>query len=395
LLRSLSANFYKHFGTTSDFNDVTRNLISYSFTLLTARNFVSLDTTRLVHQQLRLRAARLQTYMDNGLDQIDFSFIGGYGNKRLHDKNYCQVFNFLAKTLISPEFVYPFSLEELELVHHYAGDGRQKSKNDPELFQYANQAWLLTMMGLAVAKNEEGRLATDPGIKERSLSSSCKYANEFLGWVIELRNRKDTSLNKVSPAEIELLLNMLENDKTDTPSYFDKWLCFMNFKKYNAAWKVFGPAAKDFSFWSYKQELIAEMAIGLNNTDEVVEEIKKGHSDYSPTDKAIVFLFLNRPEAALGFIQTWDHPKLTYFCDESDGLKVLRMAKTKNQQKILEFFYQEIVNTLPNLDKVPKKNYNNDLYEQMVKLSSITEELGNNELSHKLYNYYTKMYQNR
>jgi hypothetical protein len=388
-LRSLSASFYKHFGNTSGFGDPAKHFMNYCFTLLTARNFNSMDTTLLVHKQARLRAARLQTYMDNGLDYIDFDRIGGYGNKRLHDRNYCQVFNFMAKTIISPDFVYPFSIQELSLVHQYAEAARQIKKED-ERWILVNQSWLLTMMGLAIAKNREGEAAADPNTRERSLSAGCKYANEFLGWVIELRNRKDTSLDKVTSPEIDFLLNMLEQDKTGTPSASDKWSCFMNFKRYPAAMVSFKTATKDYSLWGYRDYLIVEMAKALNNTDEVVELIKTGHKDSYPTDKAIVFLELNRPDAALDIIKAQTPDLLYYFCDEVGGLKVLRKAKALNQMKLLEFFYQEITSTY-NLNKVPKNSYNRDTYEQMVKLSSITGELGNAELSQKLYNYYTKM----
>jgi hypothetical protein len=211
-----------------------------------------------------------------------------------------------------------------------------------------------------------------------------------LGWVIELRNRKDTSLDKVTPSEIDFLLKMLEQDKTGTPSASDKWSCFMNFKKYEAAMVAFKAAAKDFSIWGYRDYLIVEMAKALNNTDEVVDLIKNGHKDSYPTDKAIAFLELNRPEAALDIIKAQTPDFLYYFCDEVGGLKVLRKAKSLNQMKVIEFFYNEITSTY-NLNKVPKNSYNRDTYDQMVKLSSITGELGNAELSQKLYNYYTKM----
>lgn len=389
-LRSLSANFYKHFGTASGFGDPANNFIHYCFTLLTARNFNSIDTTLLVHRQARLRAARLQTYMDNGFDYIDFGRIGGYGNKRLHDRNYCKVFNFMAKALIMPEFRYPFSTAEIDLVHRYAAAGRQIEKDNQERWPLVNQSWLLTMMGLAVSKNMEGEAADDPNTRERNLSAGCKYANEFLGWVIELLNRKDTSLDQVTSSEIDFLLTMLEQDKTGTPSASDKWSCFMNFKKYRPAMAAFTLAAKEYSVWGYRNPMIVEMAKALNNTDEVVETIKNGHKDSKPTEKALVFLDLNRQDAVLEIIKAETSDYLYYFCDEVEGLKVLRKAKALNQMKVIEFFYNEITSTY-NLNKVPKNSYNRDTYDQMVKLSAITGELGNAELSQKLYNYYTKM----
>lgn len=389
-LRSLSANFYKHFGTASGFGDPAKNFMHYCYTLLTARNFSSIDTTLPVHRQARLSAARLQTYMDNGFDFLDFGRIGGYGNKRLHDRNYCQVINFMAKALNMPEFRFPFSTAEIDLVHRYAAAGRQIEKDNTERWPLVNQSWLLTMMGLAVSKNMEGEAAADPNTRERNLSTGCKYANEFLGWVIELRNRKDTSLDQVTSSEIDFLLTMLEQDKTGTPSASDKWSCFMNFKKYRPAMAAFNLAAKDYSVWGYRNPMIVEMAKALNNTDEVVETIKNGYKDSKPTEKALVFLELNRQDAALEIIKSETSDYLYYFCDEVEGLKVLRKAKALNQMKIIEFFYNEITSSY-NLNKVPKNSYNRDTYDQMVKLSAITGELGNAELSQKLYNYYTKM----
>lgn len=389
-LRSLSANFYKHFGTASGFGDPAKNFMHYCYTLLTARNFSSIDTTLPVHRQARLSAARLQTYMDNGFDFLDFGRIGGYGNKRLHDRNYCQVINFMAKALNMPEFRFPFSTAEIDLVHRYAAAGRQIEKDNTERWPLVNQSWLLTMMGLAVSKNMEGEAAADPNTRERNLSTGCKYANEFLGWVIELRNRKDTSLDQVTSSEIDFLLTMLEQDKTGTPSASDKWSCFMNFKKYRPAMAAFNLAAKDYSVWGYRNPMIVEMAKALNNTDEVVETIKNGYKDSKPTEKALVFLELNRQDAALEIIKSETSDYLYYFCDEVEGLKVLRKAKALNQMKIIDFLYNEITSSY-NLNKVPKNSYNRDTYDQMVKLSAITGELGNAELSQKLYNYYTKM----
>ena len=153
---------------------------------------------------------------------------------------------------------------------------------------------------------------------------------------------------------------------------------------------AFTLAAKDYSVWGYRNPMIVEMAKALNNTDEVVETIKNGYKDSKPTEKALVFLELNRQDAALEIIKAETSDYLYYFCDEVEGLKVLRKARVLNQMKIIEFFYNEITSTY-NLNKVPKNSYNRDTYDQMVKLSAITGELGNAELSQKLYNYYTKM----
>lgn len=216
---------------------------------------------------------------------------------------------------------------------------------------------------------------------------------------MENKGRKETEdliLDKEIEKELVKIIDEIgfTDNATDTPDML--WLLMCHLKEYDLAFKWFKIALPNHTYMYSDNNLpnLSAMAAALNNTAEVLDLIAKNRvSNEKPAtaEKSLAYLALQSPQAAIDLIKNVRWGTLEFFADEVAGQKVLRAAFKNKQQLLLDFFYNEITSNF-NLTKTPKKQYNPETYERLILFSHLTEEFGNTDLSHKLYEYYQAMW---
>lgn len=397
-LRVLCASMNRCFKGT-DNESFTKKTIAYAYTLFCGLSLSNLQQeTRNDEQALLQQAHRMRLYM---LPDIDF-FGSGFLQSDDWIKtqlNYCRSIKGLVFSLSDSLLQHPWQMEEQEylyalnsklLKNTWAGHVREKMVKSNLFLQECL---------LAIAYNELAGNTTEAYYKNNYEGKSSSFAYSGLRTLAENQDSIANDINTLPQSTKTALLTIL--DKTGAgPNAKEPpdnlWLLMCKLNEYTRAFSYFKTALPDYSnmYSGYNLPRLKAMAKALNNADEVVDLIARYRvSNEKPETgyKALAFLALDKPDAAIRLIKEVKWGALEFFVDENPGQKVLNYAFANKQQTVLDFFYNEIT-TAYNLNKTPKKQYNPDKYDQLKILSHLTEKFGNKDLADKIYDYYMAMW---
>lgn len=397
-LRVLCASMKRCFQGT-DYESFTKKTIAYGYTLFCGLSLSNLQQeTRNEEQVLIQQAHRMRLYMLPDIDLFGSGFLKADDWVKTQ-LNYCRSIKGLAFSLSDSLLQHPWHLEEQEYLYAlnsqtlkttWAGHVREKMVKS-NLFL---QECLLAQTYDALAGK-----ASEAYYKNSYEGKSFSFAYSGLRTLAENKDSAANEINTLPKRTEAALLTILDKTGTGpnakaTPDML--WLLMCRLTEYTRAFSYFKTALPDFSnmYSDYNLPRLKAMTKALNNADEVIDLIARYRvSNEKPETsyKALAFLALDKPDAAIRLIKEVKWGALEFFVDEVLGQKVLNYAFANKQQTVLDFFYNEINNTY-NLNKTPKKQYDQEKYEQLKMLSHLTEKFGNKELADKIYDYYMAMW---
>jgi hypothetical protein len=396
--RVLSATMARVFSGT-DYAPYTEKYIGYSYSLLSGITLSSLQTeTKEEEKPLLLNAHHQRLYMLPGVDFLDNKFLTGDAWVK-QQQNFCRSIQQLVIAMTDSLHRHPFYEQELIYLNDLNNEALKNTWKDHPREKLVKFNQFLLEWILALTYRDLGAQATEPYYKNAYIKNSFKYAYSSLRNHVENTTGKDAedlTLDKKLVKELVTIIDETGNTPNATEGPDNLWILMCRLKEYERAFKWFKTALPGYTIMYseyYLPELNA-MATALNNKTEVLELIARNRvSNEKPetAEKSLVCLALQNPQAAIDLIKNVRWGTLEFFADEVAGQKVLRAAYKNKQQVLLEFFYTEITSNF-NLSKTPKKQYNQETYERLILFSHLTEEFGNTELSHKLYEYYQAMW---
>lgn len=396
--RVLSATMTRVFSGT-EYATYTEKYISYSYSLLSGITLSSLQTdTKEEEKPMLLNAHQQRLYMLPGVDFLDNKFLTGDAWVK-QQQNYCRSIQQLVIAMTDSLHRHPFYEKELIYLNDLNNEAIKNTWKDHPREKLVKYNQFLLEWILALTYNELATKATEPYYTNAYLKNSFKYAYSSLRNHVENKGNEDLSLTKDIEQELVIIIDKTGHTPNATAGLDDLWILMCHLKDYSRAFDWFKTALPGYSIMYsdyYLPELNA-MAIALNNKAEVLDLIAKNRvSNEKPatTEKSLAYLALQNPQAAIDLIKNVQWGTLEFFADEVAGQKVLRAAFNNKQQMLLDFFYNEITSNY-NLSKTPKKQYNPETYERLILFSHLTEEFGNTDLSHKLYDYYQAMWKYR
>ncbi|HRG24005.1 MAG TPA: hypothetical protein PLL23_06425 [Chitinophagaceae bacterium] len=396
--RVLSATMTRVFSGT-DYASYTEKYIAYSYSLLAGITLSSLQTeTKEEEKPLLLNAHHQRLFMSPGVDFLDNKFLTGDAWVK-QQQNYCRSIQQLAIAMTDSQRRHPFYEQELLYLDYLNNEALKDTWKDHPREKLVKFNQFLLEWVLALSYHNLAAQTTEPDYKNAYTKNSFKYAYNSLRNHVENKGRKETEdliLDKEIEKELVKIIDEIgfTDNATDTPDML--WLLMCHLKEYDLAFKWFKIALPNHTYMYSDNNLpnLSAMAAALNNTAEVLDLIAKNRvSNEKPAtaEKSLAYLALQSPQAAIDLIKNVRWGTLEFFADEVAGQKVLRAAFKNKQQLLLDFFYNEITSNF-NLTKTPKKQYNPETYERLILFSHLTEEFGNTDLSHKLYEYYQAMW---
>lgn len=400
-LRSLAAAMTRVFAGT-DYAAYSEKYISYSYSLLSGITLASLQTdTKDAERPLIVNAHHQRLFMLPGVDFIDNKFLSGDAWVK-QQQNYCRSIQQLVFAMTDSLHRHPFYDRELIYLYELNNEALKTTWKDHPREKLAQVNQFLLEWILALTYRDMAAQATEPYYKNAYTKKSLDFAYSSLRNHAENKSRKggeELVLDKESETQLVSIIQETGGSSNAAVGADNLWLLMCRLQHYDKAFQWFKTALPDYSIMYseiYLPELKA-MASSLNNAELVCDLIagsRPGNEQPETARKALVFLYLDKPERAIELVKNVKWGSLDFFDDENYGQKLLRTAHKNKQQVLLDFFYAEITGYY-NLSKTPKKQYNPDTYERLVLFSKLTEEFGNYDLSHKLYEYYQAMWKYR
>ncbi len=401
-LRTLAANMYRHFSTT-DVGEKAEAFIFRSLGSLDIR--VIRNTFNNQSQQSNpavMKALRDWFFVQPDIDFVKFRLLDNVGPevKPANDTSYISFAGSLCEWVRLPKWTHPLAMNEVDFIYGGINEAYDKSYTGSYRTPLLKNLLFKLEKTLAFFYMDKAEKDSVYIKSPAPFYNACKHTYKCLSYYADNLDSSANTINQTPGEEIQTLAQLLVNqglEQSSLPS--DKlWLLMMRLREPAKAFTIFKTAIKQHTImYTVYADYVKQMAEALHKEDEVVSLINNNHIEYdgfTVADKSIAFMLLNRTDSAINLINKVTWGSIYFFCDENKGQKLVRLAREKKDNKMLEFFYSEIKNNF-DLDKVPKKQYNSEKYEQLVTLSKLTEEAGNYELSHKIYEYYTKMFKYR
>lgn len=396
--RVLSASMTRVFSGT-DYASYTEKIIAYSYSLLSGITLNSLqDDTKEEEKTLLLNANQQRLFMLPSVDFLDNQFLTGDAWVK-QQQNFCRSIQQLVFAMTDTLTRHPFYDRELLYLEGLNNEALKNTWKDHPREKLVKYNQFLLEWILALTYNEMAAKSAEPYYKSAYIKNSFKYAYSSLRNHVENKGNDDLSLTADIKQELVTIIDQTGHTPDATAGPDDLWILMCHLKDYARAFDWFKTALPGYTIMYsdyYLPELNA-MATSLNNKTEVVNLIagnRVSNEKAATTEKSLAYLALQSPQAAIDLIKNVKWGTLDFFADEVAGQKVLKAAFNNKQQPLLDFFYNEITGSY-NLSKTPKKQYNQETYDRLIIFSKLTEEFGNYDLSHKIYEYYQAMWKYR